>query len=78
MNDEENKMYSNLADLLNKTLENGEIPKEFAQKEVNSEESYEKIQKESEKNLIENQNSEEKSFKIKIKNIKKKKTPEIT
>ena len=34
MNDEENKMYSNLADLLNKTLENGEIPKEFVQKEL--------------------------------------------
>lgn len=76
MNDEENKMYSNLADLLNKTLENGEIPKEFAQKEESSEESYEKIQKENEKNLIENQNSQEKSFKIKIKNIKKKKTQE--
>lgn len=73
MNDEENKMYSNLADLLNKTLENGEIPKEFAQKEEISEESYEKIQKENEKNLIENQNSQEKSFKIKI---KKKKTQE--
>ena len=76
MKDEENKMYSNLADLLNKTLENGEIPKEFAQKEENSEESNEKIQKESEKNLIENQNSQEKSFKIKIKNIKKKKLQE--
>ena len=76
MNDEENKMYSNLADLLNKTLENGEIPKEFAQKEESSEESNEKIQKENEKNLIENQNSQEKSFKIKIKNIKKKKTQE--
>mgnify|MGYP006329834751 CR=1 FL=1 len=33
MKDEENKMYSNLADLLNKTLENGEIPKELVQKE---------------------------------------------
>ena len=69
MNDEENKMYSNLADLLNKTLENGEIPKEFVQKEESSEES-------NEKNLIKNQNSQEKSFKIKIKNIKKKKTQE--
>ena len=76
MNDEENKMYSNLADLLNKTLENGEIPKEFVQKEESSEESNEKIQKENEKNLIENQNSQEKAFKIKIKNIKKKKTQE--
>ena len=76
MNDEENKMYSNLADLLNKTLENGEIPKEFVQKEESSEESNEKIQKENEKNLIKNQNSQEKSFKIKIKNIKKKKTQE--
>ena len=76
MNDEENKMYSNLADLLNKTLENGKIPKEFVQKEESSEESNEKIQKENEKNLIENQNSQEKSFKIKIKNIKKKKTQE--
>ena len=66
MNDEENKMYSNLADLLNKTLENGEIPKEFEQKEKNSEENNEKIQKENEKNLIENQNSQKKSFKIKL------------
>ena len=33
MNNNENKMYSNLADLLNKTLENGEIPKEFAKKD---------------------------------------------
>jgi len=64
MNDEENKMYSNLADLLNKTLENGEIPKEFAQKEENSEESNEKIQKE-------NENTQKKSFKLKV---KKKKT----
>ena len=76
MKDEENKMYSNLADLLNKTLENGEIPKEFVQKEEKTLEINEKIQKESEKNLIENQNSQEKSFKIKIKNIKKKKSQE--
>ena len=40
MNDEENKMYSNLADLLNKTLENGEIPKEFAQKEESNEKRH--------------------------------------
>ena len=55
MKDEENKMYSNLADLLNKTLENGEIPKEFVQKEEKTLEINEKNQKESEKNLIENQ-----------------------
>ena len=76
MKDEENKMYSNLADLLNKTLENGEIPKEFVQKEEKTLEINEKNQKESEKNLIENQNSQEKSFKIKIKNLKKKKSQE--
>ena len=63
MNDEENKMYSNLADLLNKTLENGEIPKEFAQKEESSEESNEKIQKES-------GNTQKKSFKLKVKKKK--------
>ena len=76
MKDEENKMYSNLADLLKKTLENGEIPKELVQKEEKTLEINEKNQKENEKNLIENQNSQEKSFKIKIKNIKKKKTQE--
>ena len=73
MNDEENKMYSNLADLLNKTLENGEIPKEFAQKKEIPKDINEKTQNKSEKNLIENQNIQKKSFKIKI---KKKKTQE--
>lgn len=73
MNNNENKMYSNLADLLNKTLENGEIPKEFAQKEEIPKDINEKNQNKSEKNLIENQNIQKKSFKIKI---KKKKTQE--
>ena len=73
MNDNENKMYSNLADLLNTTLENGEIPKEFAQKEEIPKDINEKTQNKSEKNLIENQNIQKKSFKIKI---KKKKTQE--
>ena len=73
MNDNENKMYSNLADLLNKTLENGEIPKEFVQKEEIPKDINEKNQNKSEKNLIENQNIQKKSFKIKI---KKKKTQE--
>ena len=67
MNDNENKMYSNLADLLNTTLENGEIPKEFAQKEEIPKDINEKTQNKSEKNLIENQNIQKKSFKIKIK-----------
>ena len=70
MNDNENKMYSNLADLLNKTLENGEIPKEFAQKEEIPKDINEKNQNKSEKNLIENQNIQKKSFKIKIKKKK--------
>ena len=73
MNDNENKMYSNLADLLNKTLKNGEIPKEFAQKEEIPKDINEKTQNKSEKNLIENQNIQKKLFKIKI---KKKKTQE--
>lgn len=73
MNDNENKMYSNLADLLNTTLKNGEIPKEFAQKEEIPKDINEKTQNKSEKNLIENQNIQKKSFKIKI---KKKKTQE--
>ena len=73
MNDNENKMYSNLADLLNTTLENGEIPKEFAQKEEIPKDINEKTQNKSEKNLIENQNIQKKLFKIKI---KKKKTQE--
>ena len=73
MNDNENKMYSNLADLLNTTLKNGEIPKEFAQKEEIPKDINEKTQNKSEKNLIENQNIQKKLFKIKI---KKKKTQE--
>ena len=73
MNDNENKMYSNLADLLNTTLKNGEIPKEFAQKEEIPKDINEKTQNKSEKKLIENQNIQKKSFKIKI---KKKKTQE--
>lgn len=73
MKDDENKMYSNLADLLNTTLKNGEIPKEFAQKEEIPKDINEKTQNKSEKKLIENQNIQKKSFKIKI---KKKKTQE--
>ncbi len=74
MNDDDNKMYSNLADLLSKTLENGKIPQEFAKKEEKTEENNEKIVEENKNNVNKNHISQKKSFKIKIKNIKKKKT----
>lgn len=70
MKDEENKMYSNLADLLNKTLENGEIPSKLIEKNNDIKEKEEKINLKKE-NLIKNkQKNFTKTFKILLKNKK--------
>lgn len=70
MKDEENKMYSNLADLLNKTLENGEIPSKIIEKNNDIKENEEKINLKKE-NLIKNkQKNLKKTFKILLKNKK--------
>lgn len=70
MKDEENKMYSNLADLLNKTLENGEIPSKLIEKNNDIKENEEKINLKKE-NLIKNkQKNLKKTFKILLKNKK--------
>lgn len=70
MKDEENKMYSNLADLLNKTLENGEIPSKLIEKNNDIKENEEKINLKNE-NLIKNkQKNLKKTFKILLKNKK--------
>lgn len=70
MKDEENKMYSNLADLLNKTLENGEIPSKLIEKNNDIKEKEEKINLKKE-NLIKNkQKNLKKTFKILLKNKK--------
>ena len=70
MKDEENKIYSNLADLLNKTLENGEIPSKLIEKNNDIKENEEKINLKKE-NLIKNkQKNHKKTFKILLKNKK--------
>lgn len=70
MKDEENKMYSNLADLLNKTLENGKIPSKLIEKNNDIKENEEKINLKKE-NLIKNkQKNLKKTFKILLKNKK--------
>lgn len=70
MKDEENKMYSNLADLLNKTLENGEIPSKLIEINNDIKENEEKINLKKE-NLIKNkQKNLKKTFKILLKNKK--------
>ena len=70
MKDEENKMYSNLADLLNKTLENGEIPSKLIEKNNDIKENEEKINLKKE-NLIKNKQKKlKKTFKILLKNKK--------
>lgn len=70
MKDEENKMYSNLADLLNKTLENGEIPSKLIEKNNDIKENEETVNLKKE-NLIKNkQKNFKKTFKILLKNKK--------